>query len=157
MSRSAYSHNNTEPRFENARFPPVPGSASSNRSLETRSGRGRLPPDQITSAAFQISAEQDITNTRKGRRKSVILAVGLTLLILLVLALVGVVVYLALKDADHCEVSTSGSPIPTTASEMSTSGGPIPPTANPLITAAPSTIVMPNTGMYSNVELTNLQ
>ena len=97
-------------------------------------------PSQISSSASHISAGQDIKTKGKGSRKFVILAVVLTVLILLVLALVGVVVFVVLSDNgnDNCDGSTSRAPIP--------------PTANPLITAAPSTLVMTNTGMYCNVE-----
>ena len=96
-------------------------------------------PDQIPGSASQIFAGNDRKTKGKGCRKSVILAVVLTVLILFVLALVGAVVFLVLRNnTDNCDGSTSR--------------GTIPPTANPLITAAPSTLVMANIGMYYNVK-----
>ncbi len=119
LSSTDHSNYYTELRSISDRRPDrIPGSASSSHNLESRSGSGSLSPDQTTGSAFQTPAEQDITNKRKGSRKSVILAIGLTILVLLVLALVGAVVYLALQDNDHCEVSKSGGPIPTTANPL---------------------------------------
>ncbi len=113
----------------------------SHHYTQPRSGRASNPSDQMPSSASQISA-QDMTTKPKGSQKSIILAVVLTVLILLVLALIGVVIFLVLRDTDNCEGTTPA--------------GPIPPTANPKITVSPFTLVVPDPGMYSNIELTHL-